>query len=122
MASAARNSELIERNDEQIAALTVTVAQHSEQIAGLMATAARHSDQIERNSEQIAALTVTVARQGEQISQLGRDMQEGFRMLRDSDQLLLEEMRRGNRQLLQALNHTHDTEGEPAFRLPVAAE
>ena len=36
---------------------------------------------------------------------------------------LLEEMRRGNQQLLFALaNHRHDADGEPVFRVPVAAE
>ena len=114
-ATVAQHSEQIERNSEQIAALTITVARHSEQIAALTETVARHSDQI-------AELTVTLARQGEQIAQLGRDMQEGFRMLRDSDQQILTEMRHGNRQLLQALSHTHNADGEPAFRLPVAAE
>ena len=36
---------------------------------------------------------------------------------------LLEEMRRGNQQLLFALaNHRHDADGEPVFRVPVASE
>ena len=36
---------------------------------------------------------------------------------------LLEEMRRGNQQLLLALaNHRHDADGHPVFRMPVAAE
>ena len=36
---------------------------------------------------------------------------------------LLEEMRRGNQQLLLTLaNHRHDADGDPVFRVPVAAE
>ena len=36
---------------------------------------------------------------------------------------LLEEMRRGNQQLLLTLvNHRHDEDGYPVFRMPVAAE
>ena len=36
---------------------------------------------------------------------------------------LLDEMRRGNQQLLLSLaNHRHDTDGDPVFRIPVAAE
>ncbi len=36
---------------------------------------------------------------------------------------LLEEMRRGNQQLLLALvNHTHDGDGAPVFRIPVSPE
>ena len=36
---------------------------------------------------------------------------------------LLEEMRRGNQQLLIALaNHGHDDGGQPVFRVPVGAE
>ncbi len=36
---------------------------------------------------------------------------------------LLEEMRRGNQQLLLSLaNHRHDADGDPVFRIPVAAE
>lgn len=36
---------------------------------------------------------------------------------------LLDEMRRGNQQLLLTLaNHRHDTDGDPVFRIPVAAE
>ena len=36
---------------------------------------------------------------------------------------MLEEMRRGNQQLLYALaNHRHDADGEPVFRVPVAVE
>ena len=36
---------------------------------------------------------------------------------------LLEEMRRSNQQLLLTLvNHRHDTDGYPVFRMPVAAE
>ena len=36
---------------------------------------------------------------------------------------LLDEMRRGNQQLLLSLaNHRHDADGDPVFRVPVAAE
>ena len=36
---------------------------------------------------------------------------------------LLDEMRRGNQQLLLTLaNHRHDADGDPVFRIPVAAE
>ena len=36
---------------------------------------------------------------------------------------LIEEMRRGNQQLLLTLaNHRHDADGDPVFRVPVAAE
>ncbi len=36
---------------------------------------------------------------------------------------LLDEMRRGNQQLLLTLaNHRHDSDGDPVFRVPVAAE
>ncbi len=49
-----------------------------------------------------------------------RDLREGLDHQRTE---LLEEMRRGNQQLLIALaNHGHDDGGQPVFRVPVGAE
>ena len=55
-----------------------------------------------------------------EIHQLDAKFDRQFSELRSE---LLEEMRRGNQQLLLTLvNHRHDTDGYPVFRMPVAAE
>jgi predicted nucleic acid-binding Zn-ribbon protein len=49
-----------------------------------------------------------------------RGIREEMRNLREE---LREEMRRGNQQLLLALaNHSHGSDGQPVFRVPVSPE
>ena len=56
----------------------------------------------------------------EEMHQLDAKFDRRFNELRNE---LLEEMRRGNQQLLLTLaNHRHDADGDPVFRVPVAAE
>ena len=56
----------------------------------------------------------------QKIDKLAEDIHEDMRSLRGE---LLEEMRRGNQQLLIALaNHGHDEGGQPVFRVPVNSE
>ncbi len=63
----------------------------------------------------------------DKIDQLADNLREEMRELREEMRAqrveLLEEMRRGNQQLLIALaNHGHDDGGQPVFRVPVGAE
>jgi len=48
---------------------------------------------------------------------------ELLQAMNDQRNELLEQMRQGNQQLLLALaNHSHDTDGQPIFRVPVSPE
>lgn len=56
----------------------------------------------------------------DRLSEEMRDLREAMQHQRTE---LLEEMRRGNQQLLLALaNHGHDDGGQPVFRVPVNSE
>ena len=68
----------------------------------------------------VGQLETRVDQLDKKVDRLAIDLREGMRDLRVE---LLEEMRRGNQQLLIALaNHGHDDGGQPVFRVPVGAE
>ncbi len=57
------------------------------------------------------------------VDQLADEMREMCEEMRNQRAELLEEIRRGNQQLLLALaNHSHDADGQPIFRVPVSPE
>ena len=67
-------------------------------------------DQLENKIDQV----------DKKVDQLADDLREEMRNLRNE---LLEEMRRGNQQILLALvNHSHDGDGQPILRVPVNPE
>ena len=69
-----------------------------------------------RLSNRVDRLDVKVDRLAAEVGQLDAKVDR----LRSE---MLDEMRRGNQHLLFALaNHRHDADGEPVFRVPVAAE
>ena len=77
----------------------------------------RRVDQMDRRIDQ---LDRRVDQLDKKVDQLAIDLRNEMRELRSE---LLEEMRRGNQQLLIALaNHGHDDGGQPVFRVPVGAE
>ena len=85
-------------------------------IISLLLVAAGGAYWLGRLSNRVGQLDVKVDRLAAEIGQLDAKVDR----LRSE---LLEEMRRGNQQLLFALaNHRHDADGEPVFRVPVAAE
>ena len=84
----------------------------------------RLSNRVDQLDVKVDRLDAKVDRQfialREEMRQLDAKFDRRFDELRSE---LLEEMRRGNQQLLFALaNHRHDADGEPVFRVPVAAE
>ena len=88
-------------------------------IISLLLVAAGGAYWLGRLSNRVDQLDVKVDRLADEISQLDAKFDRRFNELRNE---LLEEMRRGNQQLLFALaNHRHDADGEPVFRVPVAA-
>ena len=88
-------------------------------IISLLLVAAGGAYWLGRLSNRVDQLDVKVDRLAAEISQLDAKFDRRFNELRNE---LLEEMRRGNQQLLYALaNHRHDADGEPVFRVPVAA-
>ena len=88
-------------------------------IISLLLVAAGGAYWLGRLSNRVDQLDVKVDRLAAEISQLDAKFDRRFNELRNE---LLEEMRRGNQQLLFALaNHRHDVDGEPVFRVPVAA-
>ena len=71
-------------------------------------------------SSQVGQLDRRVDQLDKKVDQLATDLRGDMGDLRTE---LLEEMRRGNQQLLIALaNHGHDDGGQPVFRVPVGAE
>ena len=75
----------------------------------------------------LGQLTNRVGQLENRVDELGDDLRGDMRNLREEMRTqrveLLEEMRRGNQQLLIALaNHGHDDGGQPVFRVPVGAE
>ena len=84
----------------------------------------RLSNRVDRLEEKVDQLDAKVDRQ---FIELRNEFREEIRQLdakfdRRFNELA-EEMRRGNQQLLLTLvNHRHDTDGYPVFRMPVAAE
>ena len=84
-------------------------------IISLLLLAAGGAYWLGRLSNRVDQLDVKVDRLAAEIGQLDAKVDR----LRGE---LLEEMRRGNQQLLLTLaNHRHDADGEPLFRVPVAA-
>ena len=80
----------------------------------------RLSNRVDQLDEKFAQLDVKVDRLDAKIDQMDAKFDRQFNELRTE---LLEEMRRGNQQLLLTLaNHRHDADGDPVFRIPVAAE
>ena len=80
----------------------------------------RLSNRVDQLDAKFAQLDVKVDRLDAKIDQMDAKFDRQFNELRTE---LLEEMRRGNQQLLLTLaNHRHDADGDPVFRIPVAAE
>ena len=84
----------------------------------------RLSNRVDRLEERVEQLDAKFDQRfielREEMHQLDAKFDRRFNELRNE---LLEEMRRGNQQLLLTLaNHRHDADGDPVFRVPVAAE
>ena len=84
----------------------------------------RLSNRVDRLEEKVDQMDAKVDRQFNELRAEIHQLDAKFdRRIDDLRSELLEEMRRGNQQLLLALaNHRHDADGYPLFRMPVAAE
>ena len=84
----------------------------------------RLSNRVDRLEEKVDQLDAKSDRQFNELRDEIRQLDAKFeRRLDELRSELLEEMRRGNQQLLLTLaNHRHDADGYPVFRMPVAAE
>ena len=88
-------------------------------IISLLIVAAGGAYWLGRLSNRVDQLDVKVDRLAAKVDRLDAKFDRRFNELRNE---LLDEMRRGNQQLLLTLaNHRHDADGEPVFRVPVAA-
>ena len=81
--------------------------------------------QVEQKVDQLSEdLRKEMREHREQMQREMREHREQMqREMRDMRNELLEEMRRGNQHLLLALvNHSHEADGHPVFRVPVSPE
>ena len=89
-------------------------------VISLLIVAAGGAYWLGRLSNRVDRLEEKVDQLDSKVDRLDAKVDRQFSELRSE---LLEEMRRGNQQLLLTLaNHRHDADGYPVFRMPVAAE
>ncbi len=89
-------------------------------IISLLIVAAGGAYWLGRLSNRVDQLDAKFAQLDAKVDRLDAKVDRRFDELRNE---LLDEIRRGNQQLLLTLaNHRHDTDGDPVFRVPVAAE